>query len=325
MKRKILITGATGFIGRNLLNFFIKQQEDYEVFATFRNICPDIDGVSFLKADLTKPEDVYRVIEGKDIVIQAAAVTSGSKDIIEQPYLHVTDNAIMNVLILEAVHHNNIKQFIFFSCTVMYQSSNQAISELDIDLNQSVYGKYYGVAWTKLYIEKMCEFYSKISETKYTILRHSNIYGPYDKFDLEKSHVLGATINKVINSKGNEIVVWGDGKSGRDFLYVSDLIDCVNNLINNQKENYLLVNVGSGVLTTVKDLVMSIIKISERDIKIKYDLSKPSINTNIFLDISKIKNKFNWEPKYNLNSGLIKTINWFLLNDKNVKRSSRQY
>ena len=54
--------------------------------------------------------------------------------------------------------------------------------------------QYFGAGWTKVYIEKMCEFYSRIGDTKYTVMRHSNVFGPHDKFDLEKSHVFGATI-----------------------------------------------------------------------------------------------------------------------------------
>jgi len=314
MKKKILILGATGFIGRNILNFFIKQN-NYEVFAVYHNSNLDISGTSCIKADLTVAVDVDRIIQGMDIVIQAAAVTSGSKDIVERPYLHVTDNAIMNSLILESVHRHRVEQFVFFSCTVMYQSSEYAISETSIDLNDPIYSKYHGVAWTKLYIEKMCEFYSTIGDTKYTVLRHSNIYGPYDKFDLNKSHVLGATINKVFNSNNDEITVWGNGKTGRDFLYISDLVECVETLINKQTENYLLVNVGSSTLTTVEQLVLAVITLSGKDIKIKYDLSKPSIETSLFLDISKIKNDFGWSPKISLNAGLEKTVEWFLNNE----------
>ena len=56
--------------------------------------------------------------------------------------------------------------------------------------------QYFGVAWMKLYVEKQCEFYSRLGRTKYTVVRHSNIYGPYDKYDLEKSHVFGATLTR---------------------------------------------------------------------------------------------------------------------------------
>ena len=72
----------------------------------------------------------------------------------------------------------------------------------------------------------MCEFYSQISDTKFTVIRHSNIYGPYDKFDLERSHFIGATISKVMNSS-SKISVWGKGKEKRDLLHVNDLTNLI--------------------------------------------------------------------------------------------------
>ena len=83
----------------------------------------------------------------------------------------------------------------------MYHSSDKPLSERQFNPSKSINTKYFGVGNTKLYIEKMCEFYSSISDIKFTIIRHSNIYGPFDKFDLEKSHFFGATITKVLTAK----------------------------------------------------------------------------------------------------------------------------
>ena len=152
-----------------------------------------------------------------------AAVTSGAKDIIERPYIHVTDNAIMNSLLLQSAFENNVSHFIFPSCTVMYQSSNRPLKETDFDANKGLVSHYFGVGWTKVYIEKMCEFFSRLGKTKYTVFRHSNVFGPYDKFDLEKSHVFGATLTKIMTLE-EKIVVWGDGTEKRDLIYVEDLI-----------------------------------------------------------------------------------------------------
>ena len=74
-----------------------------------------------------------------------------------------------------------------------------------------MYERYFGAGWMKVFVEKMCEFYSRLGMNKYTVIRHSNIYGPHDKFDLDKSHVFGATLNKVINAKDDKVTVWGRG------------------------------------------------------------------------------------------------------------------
>ena len=83
----------------------------------------------------------------------------------------------------------------------------------------------------------MCEFYSKLG-LKTTAIRHSNVFGPNDKFDLERSHVLGATIMKVINSlDGETINVWGSGKARRDFIFINDLISFIEKAYLNQKNS----------------------------------------------------------------------------------------
>ena len=205
--KTILICGATGFIGRNLVNYF--SQGEYSIVAIYNKKKPFVtnENVKWVKADLTKADEIKNIIQDIDIIIQAAATTSGSKDIVSQPYIHTTDNAVMNSLLFREAFHNDIKHIIFFSCTVMLQSSELPQTEDDFDASLPINEKYYGVAHTKLYIEKMCQFYSSISQTKYTAVRHSNIYGPYDKFDLEKSHVFGASVTKVMNAK-DKITVW---------------------------------------------------------------------------------------------------------------------
>ena len=87
------------------------------------------------QADLRRPEDIERVIKGMDMVIQAAATTSGSKDIVTRPYIHVTDNAVMNSYLFRAAFEHKVKHVVFFSCTVMYQSSATALKESDFDAN----------------------------------------------------------------------------------------------------------------------------------------------------------------------------------------------
>ena len=113
------------------------------------------------------------------------------------------------------------------------------------DFAGEIYPNYFGVGWTKVYLEKMAEFYSRLGVTKYSILRHSNIYGPHDKYDLERSHVFGATVTKILKSDG-KITVWGEGTEERDLLHVDDLVDYVRRAIDQQKTPFDLSNVGCG-------------------------------------------------------------------------------
>jgi GDP-L-fucose synthase len=315
---KILICGATGFIGRNLVESLSKNPGNI-ITAVFNKKSPFyIDNVNFIQADLTISEDVNKIVKSQDIVIQAAANTTGVKDVVERPYVHVTDNAVMNSLILKSCYDNHIKKFIFFSCTVMYQTKSQPflstpVSELDFDPANEIYPGYFGVGWTKVYIEKMCEFYSRLGRTQHYAIRHSNIYGPYDKFGLENSHVLGATVNKVLNPNSDIISIWGDGSEERDLLYISDLVDFVKIIINsNDKESYRLINVGSGIAISVKNLVKKIIKVSKmNNKKIIYDNSKPTVKTSVCLDCTKASSLYGWNPKVSLEEGIEHTISWY--------------
>ena len=308
----MLICGGTGFIGRNLAEYY-GPSDEYEVFATyFTSKPPAIPGVTFVQADLRRQEDVKRVMLGMDVVLQAAATTSGSNEIVHKPYYHVTDNAVMNSLILREAFECGIQQFVFFSCTVMYQPSDKPLTEGDYSESDEVFPSYFGVGWTKVYIEKMCRFYSRICDTKFTVLRHSNIYGPYDKYDLERSHVFGATVTKVMRAEENsDIVVWGEGKEGRDLLYVRDLMKAVDLALRKQKEPYKLVNIGYGEAITVADLVKKIVQLSGKHLTVKFDKTKPNIPTRLCLDCTKAKELYGWERETSLDDGIIETLEWY--------------
>lgn len=313
MKQKILICGATGFIGRNLVEHYSKQG-NVDVHAVhFNRPSFALPNVTWHHADLRDPNDIERVIQGVDIIIQAAATTSGSKDIVTRPFIHVTDNAVMNSYLFRAAHEHKVKHVIFFSCTVMYHSSEIGLKETDFDANLPLHPRYFGVGHTKLYIEKMCQFYANISETKYTALRHSNIYGPHDKFDLERSHVFGATITKVMNAQ-DKFVVWGTGEEERDLLYVDDLIDCVDRALNRQTEKFRLYNCGYGSAIPIRDLVNKIVQHSGKSLSIEHDLSQPTIKTSLFLDCTLAKTELGWVPKTSLDNGIQKTLAWWKAN-----------
>jgi GDP-L-fucose synthase len=310
MKKKVLVCGATGFIGRNITEQLSKRS-DLEVHAVrFQRQEYDCPNITWHHADLRRPEDIERVIQGVDIIIQAAATTSGSKDIVTRPYIHVTDNAVMNAYLFRAAFEHKVKHVIFFSCTVMYASSETALKETDFDANKALHPRYFGVGNTKLYTEKMCEFYAGISDTKFTSIRHSNIYGPHDKFDLERSHVFGATITKVMTAK-DKISVWGTGEEERDLLHVDDLINFIDLAIAKQPEKYRLYNCGYGQAITIKNLVNDIVRLSGKKLTIEHDLSQPTIKTSLFLDCALAKKELGWEPKINLETGIQNTLTWW--------------
>ena len=312
--KKVLICGATGFIGKNI-TLGLSGNKNYEIHAVRykRPAYKTSDNVKWHKADLRNPNSIDKLIKGMDIVIQAAATTSGSKDIVSKPYIHVTDNAVINSYMFRSSYAHKIKHFIFPSCTVMYPSSKKPTKERDY--NGKIIDKYKGAGETKVYLEKIAKFYSMLSDTKFTIIRHSNIYGPHDKYDLEKSHVFGATITKVMKAT-DTLEVWGTGKEIRDFLHADDLVDFIKTAIRKQKSQYEIYNCGSGSPITVRELCEKIIKLSGKDIKIQFNKAKPSIPFNMFLNTAKAKKELGWSPKTKIDKGIIKTLKWWKNNVK---------
>ncbi len=301
---KILVLGGTGFIGRNMVERFAANP-DYNVHATWHVKAPaPVENVVWHKADLREPMD----LTGYDIIVQAAATTSGSKDIVTRPQIHVTDNAIMNSLIFAAAHEAKVKHVIFFSCTTMFKTG-----VIDEDSEIDIHQKYFGVAHTKLYIEKLCEFYAGLGATKFTAIRHSNVYGPHDKFDLERSHVMGATITKVMKAT-DSVKVWGDGEEARDLLYIDELVDFVELAIKNQRENFGLYNCGYGRAFKIKELVQMVIEASGKKLEIEYDLSAPTIPTSLWLNCDKASRELDWDRLVRIEDGIKQTINWWRSN-----------
>jgi nucleoside-diphosphate-sugar epimerase len=314
-RKRIVVCGATGFIGRNLVDALARKGEAEIVAVHHARPRYGGPGVRWIAADLTREEGARAAVAGADVVIQAAATTSGAKDIVERPHIHTTDNAVMNSLLLRACHEAGVGQFVFFSCSIMYQPAARPVRESDLDLRQPLHPRYFAAGWTKMYVERMCEFYAGLGRTRTAALRHSNVYGPFDKFDLDKSHMLGATVTKAMSApEGGALTVWGTGEEARDLLYVGDLVRCVEMVIERQREPFALYNVGAGRAVKVREVVERVIAATGRKLAIKHDLSQPTIPVSLALDSSRIAAELGWRPEIDLDAGLAQTIAWWRAN-----------
>ena len=312
MKRtRVLVCGATGFIGRNLVET-LRRRDDLEIHAVrFTRAAYAAHGVTWHQADLREARQVNALLQDIDIVIQAAATTSGSRDIVTTPYIHVTDNAVMNSLLLRACFDHKVRHFLFFSCSVMYQPREMPWREEEWDVAQEMHVNYFGIGWTKLYVEKMCEFFARLGVTKHTVIRHTNVFGPYDKFDLERSHVFGATVTKAMTSQTGAITVWGTGEEARDLIYVDDLVEFVERAIERQTMPYEMLHASAGQAIRIKDLVARIVAASGRALRIEHDPAGPTIRTSFALDNRRAHEVLGWRPKVSIDEGVHRTVEWW--------------
>ncbi len=309
--RRLLVCGATGFIGRNLTEYFANDPR-YQVTAVYHQRPPfSCTGVAWIQADLTQTEDVLKVVRGQDIVLQAAATTSGVRTTITNPSQQIVDNAVMNSYLFAAAREQRISHFIFPSCTIMLASSELPQCEEDYDPRTRPHPVYEGAAYTKLYLEHLGAYYARLGPTKFTMLRHSNVYGPHDKFDLQRSHVFGATITKVLGSNDGRVVVWGTGEEKRDMLHVDDLVAAFALALDRQENAFSLYNIGYGRSVSVRELVLSIVQASGRPLAIVHDESKPTVKVNITLDCRKAEVELGWRTRVALEDGIRRTISWW--------------
>lgn len=295
---RALVLGQSGFIGKNCV--------DQLTMAGY-----DVPRLS--KVDLRLEDNVKRVFdcEPYDVVIQAAATTTGSKDVMLNPALHVTDNAVMNSWIFREAVIAKAGHVIFPSCTVMYQPMDTKQKESDWDANDEIYGNYFGVGNTKVYLEKMCEFYSRLGDTKFTAIRHSNVYGPHDKYDLDKCHMIPAFIRKAYEAK-DTMEIWGSGKAARDVLYIDDLVDFIKLAIEGQEDKYKLYNVGSSKAYAIEKIAkLACNAFSKWDIEFIYNRDKPDIPTTVVLDCSKAEKELGWKPQRKILWGIGATARWY--------------
>lgn len=331
----ILVLGHTGFMGKNImetLRSYFGPNHNISGCSTNERRTNGPHGLRNANFDLTTKHGVEDAL-GKtkwDVVIQAAATTSGAEDIVNKPYLHVTDNAVMNSLILRACHDHGIKNFMFLSCGVMYQSGGTR-KESDFNESDEIYPNYFGVGWTKVYIEKQMEFYSRLGMNCLAI-RHSNTFGKYDKFDSSKSHFVAATVSKIGRAKdGDTITVWGTGEERRDLIFVDDVCSFIidrceliedDGVIDgsirplsfglDRSPFFDVVNVSAGQSYAVNDVVQKLIDYSGKKLVIAHDTTKPSIKFDLALDNTKAEIDYEWTPIFNLESALKLTYDWYV-------------
>lgn len=308
--KTVLVTGATGFIGTNLINKLLNYGAIIRAVVHKKEPKIKHDQVNYVKADLTQKKDCQEVTKDVKVVFMCAANSSGAEVMEKAPLTHLTPNVVMNALMLEASYSNNIEKFVFISSNTVYPVTNFPVKEKDIDY--TFFDKYHIVGWMKLFSEEMCNMYSKnISKPMNTlIVRPGNIYGPYDKFNKRESKVIAAIIRRFAE-KENPLLVWGDGNDIKDFIFIDDFVDGLIRATISFAEGPI--NIVSGESITIKDVINELKKISNHEnLNVKFDKSKPSMIPVRLISGDYAKKEINFEAKINLYKGLKLTYEWYL-------------
>lgn len=312
---RVLVAGGAGFVGANLIMRLLSLGA--RVRATLHRKGPVIldQRIEYIKSDLTQMEGCKEAVAGMDHVFLCAANTSGAAVIASTPLVHVTPNILMNSQMLEAAYFARVKKFIWLSSNAAYPPSGDRPVKEDEMFDGDPYEAYFGVGWMKRYTEILCRMYSEKLRNPMTtvVLRPSNIYGPYDDYDFETSHVMAALIRRVVE-RHDPFQVWGTGDDVRDWIYIDDFIDALI-LAAENINTFKPLNIGLGRGYTIKDALRMMLAIEAyTNAHIVYDSSKPSMIPIRLIDTSEAENALGFKARTGLEEGIEKTIRWYRQN-----------
>ncbi len=217
--------------------------------------------------------------------------------------------------LINAAHNNNVQDLIFLGSSCIYPKMAPQPLKEEYLLTGSLEptNEWYAIA--KITGIKLCQALNKQFNRNYISMMPTNLYGPRDNFDLKTSHVLPAMIRKFHEAKENDhasVPLWGSGSPMREFLHVDDLADSVRFIVEYENElGYDLINVGTGLDLTIKELAEKVQKMVVHNGKISWDSSKPDGTPRKLMDVSRI-NKLGWYASIELEEGIKETYQWFL-------------
>jgi len=309
--KRILVTGATGLIGSNLLERLLK--EGATIRATLHRRDPVIKSplIEYMKCDLTRAEDCRRAVKEMNYVYLCAANSSGAAMISATPMIHVTPNILINTQMLEAAYESGVEKFIWLGSTVAYPVSDKPMKEDQLLVGEPFH-KYFFAGWAKRFTEILCQMYGeKLAKPMTTIvLRPTNVYGPHDDFEPATSHVIPALIRKTVE-RSDPMEVWGDGSEVRDAIYVDDMVEAMV-LAAAKLDRYAAINIGLGRGHSVRDLLKIILELDGyENAKIKFDASKPTMIPLRLVNTSKAEKLLKFRASTDIREGLRRTVDWY--------------
>lgn len=313
--KTVLVTGGSGFLGSNIVNLLEKKD------------CRCIIVPRSKDYDLTKEDNVSKLFEDYniDIVIHSAAIHGGIHFNIRNRGDIYFKNIIMNTFLMEYARRHNIKKFASIGTVDSYpKNASIPLKEENVwdGYPESTSAPY---AFSKKMMLVQGDSYREQYGFNAIHLLLINLYGPGDEFDPEKCHVIPAliqNIDKTIETKKDEITVWGDGSQRREFLHVSDAARAIILATEYYNEGEP-VNIGTGKDISIKEVVSLVASIMGFNKEIVWDTSKPSGCPRKNFNVSKAKAKFGFTATEKFEDGLRETIDWYK-NHIKKKASFRQ-
>ena len=304
-KTKIYIAGHRGMVGSSVWRAL--KSKGYS----------NLIGKTSVELDLRNQQavlDFYNQ-EKPQIVIDAAAKVGGILANNDYPYQFLMENMQIQNNLIDGAHKAHINKFIFLGSSCIYPKLAPQPLKEEYLLTDSLESTNEWYALAKISGVKACESIRKQYGKDFVSLMPTNLYGTYDNFDLQSSHVLPAMLRKFHEAKLNnhsQVTLWGSGTPMREFLFVDDMAEAVVFALENDlPEN--LYNIGTGKDITIKELAETIQKVIGHQGNIIWDSNKPDGTPRKLMDVSKMA-AIGWQYSTELEDGIKNTYKWFLNN-----------
>ena len=303
--KRVLVTGGSGFLGRNLLP--VLRKTGCEVLAPTRQ-----------DFDLLEQDQVRRLLtEARPhVVIHLAGLVGGILDNRERPAEFCYENLLMGTMVLDESWRAGVAKYVTLigGCSYPAEAQNPIAEEALWDGYPQPESAPYGLAKRMSVVQ--AEAYRREYGFDAIVLVPGNVYGPHDNFDREKSHVIPALIRRFheakVEGKG-EVVGWGTGAPVRDFVYVADVCEAIR-VATETYSGSEIINISSGVPTTIKELVELVARISGYEGVVRWDTSKPNGQMLKALKVTRMQERLGYQCRTSLREGLTKSIAWFEAN-----------
>ncbi len=311
-QKRILVTGAGGFIGHHLVKRL--KRDGYWVrgadikYPEYEDSAAD----EFEILDLRKYENCLLATRGGVDEVYNLAADMGGIGYITAFHADISrNNILINAQMLEASRQNGVSRFLFSSSACVYNQAKQKDPDVKPLREEDAYpaDPEPGYGWEKLFAEELCHYYYKDYGMETRIVRFHNVYGPLGTYDGGKEKAPAAISRKVALAQVNdEIEVWGDGEQTRSFMYVDD---CVEGLIRIMASDYRdALNLGTDELITINGLVDLVAKIAGKHIAKRHNLTGPQGVRGRNSDNTLLLKVLGWEPSIRLEQGLGITYPW---------------